>query len=302
MDDKMKKINDRLHKMFKWNLKELIQNTIGLIIFCIGINLFVEPNHLYSGGILGLAQLLNRFINDLTGGNIYLTGTLYLLINIPLLITAYFAISKSFCARTIFTVGLQTIMLDIIPIPAKPLVNDLLTNVLIGGTLVGVGIAQVLSATGSTGGTDIIGIILTNKYKGFSVGRFALGFNAFIFGISGILYGISTMIYSVMYSIVENISIDRLHDQNVSTSVTILTKTKPTKIYDFIKKELDRGATCWEGTGLYDNSTSYITFITLSRYELHKLEKFIEVTKQDVFLVKNDYVGVDGNFKKRLSK
>ncbi len=298
----MKTINGKLYGIFKWNFQELIQNVIGLIIFCAGINLFVEPNHLYSGGVLGLAQLLNKFINDLTGINTYLTAIIYLLINIPLLITAYFSISKSFCARTLFTVGLQTIVLDIIPIPAQPLVNDILTNVLIGGTLVGVGIAHILSSTGSTGGTDIIGIILTSKNPKFSVGRFGMAFNAVVFGISGILYGISIMIYSIMYSIVENISIDRLHDQNVSTCVTMFTKKEPKEIINFIKKDLDRGATTWEGKGVYDNTKSYITYIALSRYELHKLEKFIEVTHQDVFLVKNDYIGVEGNFKKRLSK
>lgn len=298
----MKKINDRLHKIFNWNLSEMIKNIFGLIIFCIGINLFVEPNHLYSGGILGLAQLFNRLINDLMGKEIYLTGLMYLIINIPLLITAYFSISKSFCARTLLTVGLQTIILDVIPIPSNPLVSDTLTNVLIGGALAGIGIAHILSATGSTGGTDIIGIILTNKYKGFSVGKFAVSFNIVIFSISGILYGLPTMIYSVLYTIIENFSIDRLHDQNVSTCVTIFTKKKPTKIVEYIKNEIDRGATCWEGTGIYDNSKTYVTYIALSRYELHKLEKYLEVTHQEVFLIKNDYVGIDGDFKKRLSK
>ncbi len=298
----MKKLNSRLYKTFKWNTKELIQNTIGLIIFCIGINIFIEPNHLYTGGILGLAQLLNKFINDLTGINTYLTGTFYLIINIPLLITAYFAISKSFCARTIFTVLLQTLVLHLIPIPTQPLVNDILTNVLIGGVLVGVGIANILSATGSTGGTDIIGIILTNKYKSFSVGKFAMAFNAIIFGISGILYGLSIMIYSIMYSIVENLSIDRLHDQNVSTYITIFTKEKPVEIIDFINNELDRGGTTWEGKGIYDNSKTFITSIVLSRYELHKLEQLIKAKKLKVFMIKNDYVGVEGNFEKRISK
>ena len=246
--------------------------------------------------------MTNRLINDLAHLDIYLTGILYLLINIPLLILAYSHISKSFCARTLITIALQTILLDIIPIPAKPLVADTLTNVLIGGTLVGIGIANILSATGSTGGTDIIGIILTNKHKNFSVGRFALIFNSFIFGISGVLYGVSIMIYSIMYSIVENLSIDRLHDQNVSSSATIFSKTKPKELLEFIKKDLDRGATTWEATGEYDKSKTYVTYVALSRYELHKLEKYIKVTEQNVFVVKNDFVGVDGEFDKRLSK
>lgn len=296
----MKKINNFLYKIFKWDLSEVIKSLIGLSVFCLGINLFVEPCHLYSGGVLGLAQLLNRFINDMFSLDIYLTGIIYMVINIPLLFMAYFLISKSFCAKTVFIIGLQTILLDVIPIPDTPIVADTLTNVLIGGTLVGIGCAHILSATGSTGGTDIIGIILTSKNKKFSVGRFALCFNAIIFGISGILYGVSTMIYSIMYSIVESLSIDKLHDQNVSSCATIFTKKKPTELLKFIEKDLNRGATSWIGTGEYDNSKTYITYVALSRYELHKLEKFVKITKQDAFVVKNDFVSVDGNFDKRL--
>ena len=295
-------INERLFKIFKWDLSEIVKNFVGLLIFCIGINLFIEPNHLYSGGVLGLAQLLNKLSNDLLSLNIHLTGIIYLIINIPLLIMAHFKISKSFCVRTIFTVGVQTILLNIIPIPSTALVSDILTNVLIGGTIVGIGYALVLSSTGSTGGIDILGIIITSKNNKFSVGRFALLFNIVIYGISGLLYGVSIMIYSVMYSIVENLSLDKLHDQNVSSSATLFTKEIPTDIIEFIKNDINRGATCWEGTGIYDNSKTYVTYTVLSRYELHKLEKYLKVKNKEVFLIKNDFVEVYGNFMKRLSK
>ena len=71
---------------------------------------------------------------------------------------------------------------------------------------------------------------------------------------------------------------------------------------NFIKKDLDRGATWWKGTGEYNNTDTYIVYVALTRYELHKLEKFIKVTKQDVFLTKSDFLEVYGEFSKRLSK
>ena len=290
-----------LGKIFNWNLDELLKNTLGIILFSLSINLFVEPNHLYSGGVLGLAQLINNFIENIFHIS-NLTGIINFLLNIPLLLLAYFKISKSFCMRTIVTVGLQTILLSIIPVPKEPLVNDILTNVIIGGVLVGAGCALVLSATGSTGGTDIIGIVLTSKYKNFSVGRIALSFNAVIFGISGILYGIAIMIYSILYSIVESVALDRLHEQNVSTNAFVFTKEKPTEILKYVRTVLDRGATYWEGTGEFDHSKTYITYLVLSKYELHKLERYLKQTHQETFLIKNDYVKVAGNFSKRLSK
>ena len=295
-------MNKFLFKMFKWDIKEILLNTAGVILFCMAINLFVQPAHLYSGGVFGLAQLLNNLFNHIFGLSINATSIINLLMNIPLFILAYKKISRSFCTRTIYTIAIQTIMLLVIPIPDKTLVEEVITNVLIGGTLAGVGCAFILSSTGSTGGTDIVGIVLTNKYPEFSVGKNAIAFNTLVFGISGIVYGISIMIYSIMYSIVENISLDKLHEQNISSSALIFSKDKPNDILKFIKNDLKRGATWWKGTGEYNRTDTYVVYVVLSRYELHKLEKYIKVTKQNVFLTKSDFVQVEGDFAKRLSK
>ena len=127
-------------------------------------------------------------------------------------------------------------------------------------------------------------------------------FNTVIYAISGVFYGVPIMIYSILYSIIENLSLDKLHEQNISSSAFLFSKTKPTELLKFVKNDLNRGAISWEGIGEYDKTKTYITYLALTRYELHKLEKYIEVTKQDIFLVKNDFVGVDGDFAKRLSK
>ena len=281
-------MNDFLHKIFKWNINEILMDTAGVILFVVGINLFVEPNNLYSGGVFGLAQLLNNLVKNIFSIDFSVTSFIYFSINIPLFLLAFTKISKSFCYRTLYSIIVQTIALNIIPIPAKPIVNEIIANVMIGGTLVGVGCSLILSSTGSTGGTDIIGIVLSNKYAKFSVGKFALIFNSIIFGISGLAYGIPIMVYSIMYSIIENMTIDKLHDQNVCTCVTIFTKEKPKRILSFVSKDLNRGATWWKGTGEGTNTDTYITYIILSN--------------ENVFLVKNDFVGIDGNFSKRLSK
>ena len=223
-------------------------------------------------------------------------------INVPLFILAYKKISKSFCARTVYTIIVQTIAMMLIPIPKEMIVDELITNVLIGGTLVGIGCALILSSTGSTGGTDIVGIVLSNKHPSFSVGKHAMAFNFCIFGISGIIYGVTTMIYSILYSIIENISLDKLHEQNISSSALIFSKKKPEEILKFIKNDLNRGATWWKGTGEYKNTDTYIVYVALSRYEFHKLAKFIKVTNQDVFLTQSDFVQISGEFDKRLSK
>jgi uncharacterized membrane-anchored protein YitT (DUF2179 family) len=104
-----------------------------------------------------------------------------------------------------------------------------------------------------------------------------------------------------MNMIVENLTIDRFHEQNICSDVMIFSKNKPNDILKFIKNDLDRGATWWKGTGIYKDTDTYIIYVALSRYEFYKLENYIKRTNQNVFITKNDFVKVYGEFDKRLS-
>ncbi len=298
----MKKIDKFLHKTFRWNLKDLIKAILGALIYAVAINLFIVPNSLYNGGILGISQLLRTIITttfnlDLA---IDIAGIINFIINIPLLFIAYKVISKTFFGRTVVCVCFTTIFLTIIPIPEKALIDDLLTNVLIGGILCGLGSGKLLSSHGSGGGTDIIGIALSMKNRNLSVGKIGGTINLFIYAICGILYGIPTMIYSIIYAVIGSLVVDNTHEQNVVSYVMIFTKKIPDTITEFIQKELNRDATVWEGTGAYNKTKTYICYSALSKYEVQKLERNIKRLDKDAFMIKNEGVGVDGNFQKYL--
>lgn len=298
----MKKIDQFLHKTFRWNLKDLIKAITGALIYALAINIFIVPNFLYNGGILGISQLLRTIITttfnlDL---NIDIAGIINFIINIPLLFIAYKVISKTFFGRTVVCVCFTTIFLTIIPIPEKALIDDLLTNVLIGGILCGLGSGKLLSSHGSGGGTDIIGIALSMKNRNLSVGKIGGTINLFIYLICGILYGIPTMIYSIIYAVIGSLVVDNTHEQNVVSYVMIFTKRMPDTITEFIKKELNRDATVWEGTGAYNKTKTYICYSALSKYEVQKLERNIKHLDKEAFMIKNEGVGVDGNFQKYL--
>ena len=102
-----------LNKIFNWNIKDLVKVLIGTLLFCVAINLFVVPNHLYTGGILGLSQLLRSIIIDVFNfkTNFDFSGIIYYLINVPLFILAYKNIGKTFFFRTLFAVSLQALLL-----------------------------------------------------------------------------------------------------------------------------------------------------------------------------------------------
>jgi len=300
----MENIISSTKNIFKWNRQELLKALFGTLLFSFAINMFIVPNSLYNGGVLGLSQLLRTLILTIFHLNVNfdISGIINFAINVPLFILAYKKISKTFFSRTLLCVFFQTIFLTIIPIPESPLVDSLLTNVLIGGILAGFGSGISLSAGASGGGTDIIGIAASMKNRNLSVGKLGLIINIVIYVICGILYGIEIMIYSIIYTVFATLVIDNTHEQNICSTAIIFTKKKPEKIMNFIKKELDRDVTYWDAVGGYDSSKTYICYAVLSKYELQRLERNLSELDKNAFLVKSDGVGILGNFKKILTK
>ena len=298
----MQIINTFLLKHFKWNKKELLTAIIGTFLFSFSINAFIVSNKLYNGGILGLSQLLSYTIANLLNTKMNIVGLINLSINIPLFILAYKSISKTFFRRTIVCVIFQTIFLTIIPTTSKPLVDELITSVLIGGVLAGIGSGLVLSASSSMGGTDIIGIAISSKSKKITIGMVSTIINICIFVICGLMFGTKTMIYSVLFIVFSSIMVDRFHLQNISSTIMIFTKKDPEKISQFIINELERDVTTWESEGQGTHSKTYISFVVLSKYEVTILESHIPYLDKDAFIVKDDGVAVYGNFEKKLAK
>lgn len=286
--------------LLEWNLKDFIKMIIGSLMFCMAVNIFIVPNELYTGGLLGISQLIRSIIIDVFNLNITFdfSGILYYCFNIPLFFIAYKSISKTFFIRTLLVTSIQTVMLSLIP--TTPIVNDVLTNVLVGGLLGGTGLGIVLSCGASTGGTDIIGFIFAKKNNELSVGKLGLMINIVTFSVAGIMYGLPTMIYSIMYSFVDSLTIDKMHEQNICSTAFIFCKKNPKDINNYIKNELGRDFTYWDAKGGYDDSRTYIIYTALTKYELIKLERKIKECDFNAFMVKSEGVGIKGEFEKKF--
>ena len=298
------KKNNKFNKLnlFDWGWFKFSKCIVGLFIYSLAINLFIVPNSLYTGGILGLSQLIRTAINSIFKLNLNfdISSIIYYMINIPLFVIAYKKISKVFLIRTLFAVTVNSIFLLIIPIPSNPLIQELLPNVLIGGILSGIGVGMALSTGSSTGGTDIIGMDLSKKYNNVSVGNIGLIFNLVVYSICGLKYGIEIMIYSIIFALFETIMIDKTHMQNICSEVFIFTKKHPKDMIYFINHELKRGATYWEATGGYTETKTYITYTVLSKYERMRLERHMNEFDLNAFMSENDGIEIKGTFDKYL--
>lgn len=275
----------------------------GMLLFSTGINLFMVPAGLYNGGVMGISQiirtLLVRYVH-INSGNIDIAGLINLVINIPLFIIAFVSIGKNFFVRTIVCVFSQTLFLSIIPIPAKPFVEDALTASIIGGIIGGTGIGIALQSGGSSGGMDIVGMCVTKKYKDFSVGKVSLTVNAVVYGVCAILFGIQTAIYSIIYSAVSMLMTDKVHTQNINTEVLIFTKNDPEKIKDYIVEKFNRDATWWEAKGGYTKSRTYAVITVLSKYECAHLRREMKTIDENAFIVEKDGISIGGRYEKHL--
>ena len=293
-------MNEFFKNTFKWKWKDVVQVVVGVFIASFAINTFIVPNHLYNGGVLGISQLIRSALESMFDLPFDVSGLIYFIINVPLLFMAYKLISRTFFYRTIFVVIIHSLFLSIIPVIEFAIVHEMLTAVLIGAILAGIGWGMVLSSGGSGGGTDIIGFAVSMRYNFLSVGRISRGINCIIYAVCGLLYGVPTMVYSIIYSFISSIVVDHRHKQNICSSVMIFTKEEPNKIIHFIKKELHRDCTYWEANGGFDDSKTYISYSAMSKYEMQRLERHIQELSPTAFIVKSEGIGIDGNFKKQL--
>lgn len=291
----------KIIKLFNWSIEDIIKVVVGSILFCLAINIFIVPNHLYTGGVLGIAQLIRSITKELfhIKNNFDYSGIIYYLINIPLFILAFRNLGKTFFVRTVFAVSLQALLLSIIP-TVLLIENNILTNVLVGGILGGIGVGLTLNSGASTGGTDIIGLALAKKNNNVSVGKLGLIINVIVYSIAGIMYGLETMIYSVIYAVCDSLMIDKMHEQNICSTAFIFCKKNPKKVNDYIKNELNRDFTYWDAKGGFDDSRTYIIYTALTKFELIKLERYLKKIDDHMFMIKSIGVGIKGEFEKKF--
>lgn len=292
----LKHNGDERTKKFVKNIAFIIA---GCFISSCGISFFLTPVHIYSSGILGVAQIVRTLLADV--GIVFpfeISGIINFCFNIPLFILAYTKISKRFFSLTVLCIAMQTTFLSIIPVPSAPVVHDALASCLAGGFIAGCGTGIMLRAHGSSGGLDIVGVYLSQRNPNFSVGKLSLMVNTCLFIVCAILFNIDTAIYSMIYLVVSTFVIDKVHYQNINMTAMIFTRNKD--IVDFITHELHRGVTYWQGVGGYTEKETYVLMTAVSKDEVHFLKHQIKKIDRHAFIIFSEGLSVSGNFLKHL--
>ena len=273
---------------------------IGSALFAASINLFVVPVNLYNGGIVGLSQIFRTMLVSRMNLNFSfdIAGVINFLINVPLFVMAYRSLSRKFFLGTLLSLITQTICFSLIPIPAVPILDDVLASLIIGAIVGALGIGMTLVSGASGGGTDIVGVYAALHWKSFSVGKLQLLFNALVYWLCAFLFDLPIAIYSIIYAAVYSFVLDKVHLQNIEMSLMIFTKNP--EIKSRILKDFVRGVTYWKGLGAYTQTETEVLVTIVSKDEVNDLRRMITQMDPKAFIIVNEGLQITGNFIKRL--
>lgn len=291
-------LNKALHNEWLRMLALLAASFMAALV----VNTFVVPRSLYNGGLLGLSQLIRTLLDTKLGirlAQMDLAGALYLLANVPLMVLAWRTLGRTFVVKLIFCTVSNSVFMMLLPVPAQPIIDDLLTSCLVGGLLNGLANGVILTCGGSIGGMDILWLYLSKK-RGYTVGRAAIVFNVVLYGMCLLLFDVTTAIYSAIFSVVTSVFVDRMHQQNITAQVLVVTKEQTDELAHRIMTDIGRGVTYWDGHGAYTGDGVRVLCVCLSKYEIEQLRKTVAEVDPHAFIMVQEGLQTAGNFKRHL--
>lgn len=277
-------------------LWDYILITFGTFIFCLAWTSFLQPNGLASGGLTGLCTIIQYGTNGLIP-----IGWTYPLINGLLLILAFYSLGRSFGVKTIYVIGLSSLFFAILPeFPQLEvhMSNDKLMAALVGAIMESIGIGIVLLRGGSTGGTDIVAMII-NKYWPVSPGKVYLYSDIFIVASLMLLPieqggGVVNMIYAYVVMLGFSFGVDYVLLGNKSSVQILVFSKKYEEIADHILYDVQRGVTALQSIGWYSQQESKVLLIILRKNQMSEVIKEIKRIDKNAFVSVSSATSVYG--------
>ncbi|WP_205138504.1 YitT family protein [Virgibacillus halotolerans] len=279
--------------MFMMEAKRVIVVIFGGLLNAISLNFFLIEANVYASGFTGAAQLVSSVFSDFIGFNIS-TGILLLLFNIPVAILGWFKVGKGFTLYSALSVGCTTLFLEILPLISVS--NDIMLNAVIGGVIGGTAVGMTLKFGASTGGMDIVAMLLS-RINDKPIGTYFLMLNAVIIAMAGILYEPENALYTLLTLYVTTRVIDALHTRHEKVTAMIIT-LKADELQTAIHDKMVRGITIIPAKGAYTKQDKNMMYLVITRYELYDLEKIINEVDPQAFTNLIETAGILGSFRK----
>jgi len=253
---------------------------LGAFVQALALRLFLVPSDLVSGGISGLAQLINHYTN-------FPIGLIVLLGNIPLFVLGWqYLGGPRFAIRTILSIVAFSVFIDtlVLFLPGVALTEDMVLNTLYGGLLMGIGLGIVYRGRGTSGGTDILGRIL-NRHSGITISQAYLITDSLVVLGAGFIFGWSKALYGLVLIYVSGLAAEiALQGTNIIRTAMIVT-SETEEVTHAIMHDLERGVTILSGTGGYTGEPRAVIYCTVSRMEINRLKILVHDIDPRAFMV-----------------
>lgn len=245
---------------------DIIKVAIGTLIMAFGIELFLLPNQLSTGGFSGIATV-GFYITKIP------VGTLILLLNIPLFLIAFFRVGKEFFIKAITGTVLLSIFLNAFE-QMKPATTDRFLAFIYGSIIVGIGTAMVLKANGSTGGTDLLANIIKSYKPHLKTGTLIVITDAIIVAINALYFkDIEIALYSALAIYVLGKILDIFFEGVNFSKMLLIISPKWEEISQELNTELGRGITSLYGEGMYTRKDKKVLLCVMARSEIRRSKK-----------------------------
>lgn len=256
--------------------REYVGVLLGTAVIAAAFNLFLIPNRIAAGGLSGLGVILFFLARIPVGLTIFL-------LNLPLFVLGARFFSFRFVARGLFGAITLSILVELLSsLPTAT--NDLLLASIFGGIMMGVGVALIFRARGSTGGTVLAAQLLT-KLFGFSIGQSLLGADFLVVALAAVVFNLELAMYALISLFVTSRVIDLVQEGIRSSKAALIISQKSDQIAQKILYELKRGATIFVGKGAYTRSQRDMVLTVVTQSEVPRLKAMVHEVDDKAFVI-----------------
>lgn len=250
----------------------------GLAI-AVGLNMFLIPADVFSVGVNGISQLISGVLAK--GFNVNIgTGIWIFILNIPIAILGWIKLGRSatiLSLLTVLSVSVMTIVIPVVQVTDNPLMNAI-----IGGVLSGLAIGLTMKYGFSTGGMDIVSLVLS-KTTGRTVGSLMFIINLFIIAAAGFLFSWESALYTIISIFCTTQVVDKIHTSHQKVTAFIMTNRTEEVIFS-VQQSIVRGMTLLPGTGVFSRKDVSVIMMVVTRYELYDLEQAVYNADDKAFI------------------
>ncbi|NJN97501.1 MAG: YitT family protein [Anaerolineales bacterium] len=273
----------RLGRQIWREVQRMLLLTIGVMLAALGYSLFQVPFHIAAGGIGGISIIINHF----TGWPV---GTMYLVMNIPLLVLGFFYLGRwGFVVRTIISVLIFATATDLfvayLPgwLETYPVTHDILLSAIYGGLVGGVGGGLVYQSGSTIGGTAIIGRIIQQK-SGTPLSQVYLYTDGLIVLVAGAVFGWEVALYALLTLFLAGLASDYTLEGPSSVRTATIITNRPEVLSQALIKGLGRGVSQWTITGAFTGQTHTMVVCTIYRPQVNDLKRMVSDVDPEAFV------------------